>query len=296
VDVLIVTKTTNYELHGQAIEAKVEQGRVSRDALARLTTAHREHYETLARVQAALDRAKVRYQVVSRESMQPQPNAGHDAVVTVGGDGTLLAATHQIGEDGMVFGIRSSASSVGYLCCGGPDDVDAIIRRAVAGQGPFVNVSRLRAEVLRVQDGQRVLTNPVLNDVLYTNANPAATTRYRLSFGDRAETHRSSGVWVATGAGSTAAILAAGGERRPIDDRWLQFKVRELYRLGHVAPTIDGGLLDPDIEPLVIENRCDKALLALDGQHGVVDLVYGDVIRFLRAPSVRLAQPASAGS
>jgi NAD+ kinase len=303
VDVLIVTKTTNYELHGPAIEAKVEQGRVARDALARLTTAHAEHYATLARVRAALDRAKVRYQVVSRESMpevpasrQPGGAPSHDVVVTVGGDGTLLAATHQIGEDGMVFGIRSSTSSVGYLCCGGADDVEAIVRRVVAGKGPFVNVSRLRAEVHRVQDGQRVMTNPVLNDVLYTNANPAATTRYRLTFGERGETHRSSGIWVATGAGSTAAILAAGGERRPIDDRWLQFKVRELYRLGHVTPTIDGGLLDPDIEPLTIENRCDKALLALDGQHGIVELVYGDVVRFLRAPSVRLAQPDTAGS
>jgi hypothetical protein len=54
---------------------------------------------------------------------------------------------------------------------------------------------------------------------------------------------------------------------------------------------VDGALFEPQREPLVIENRCPLALLALDGQHGVIELQYGDVVSFHRAEPVRLVLP-----
>jgi NAD+ kinase len=292
--VLVVTKTTNFELHGAAIEAKVEQGRVSQDALSRLKQAHSEHYDTLAKLHQALERAGVCYDEISRETDRP-PNVAYDAVITIGGDGTLLAASQKMSAGVRIYGIRSSASSVGFLCCAGPDEMSDLIRGIVSDTYPTVECARVKAQIYRVSDGRSEETAPVLNDFLYTNANPAATTRYRVSFGEDSETHRSSGIWVATAAGSTAAILAAGGQRRPLSDTAFQFRVRELYRLGHVVPHIDGGFFDPDRELLEIENRCPSAILALDGQHGSLDVAYGDRIRFLRAAPIRLGRPHAAG-
>jgi NAD+ kinase len=287
--VLIVVKTTNYELHGAVIEAKVAQKRVSEDALTRLKTAHSEHYRTLAALKEALAKAGLAFDEVSRDRQQPQRS--YDVVVTVGGDGTLLAATHQMAAGGLIFGVRSSNSSVGFLCCAGPDDTGTLVRSIVDGSYRFEDVPRLTAELRRIDRGETVVTKPVLNDFLYTNSNPAATTRYKITFRGKAEAQRSSGIWVSTGAGSTAAILAAGGSRRPLTDSLAQFRVRELYRLGVVEPEIDGGLFDPEAETLEVENRCPQAILALDGQHGMMELVYGDMVRFRRAPPIRLGRP-----
>jgi NAD+ kinase len=287
--VLIVTKTTNYELHGSVVEAKVEQGRMGADVLERLRSAHTEHYQTLTRLREALKRAGTPFDEVSRHAADPWSRT-YDAVVTVGGDGTLLAASHHMGRGGVVFGVRSSTSSVGFLCCAGPDGVDKVVDALRKGVWQCDEVHRVTADVTRVDSGVIEPTMPVLNDFLYTNANPAATTRYKLTVKDKVETHRSSGIWVATGVGSTAAILAAGGERRPRHDALIQYRVRELYRLGNEVPTLAGGLLDLDKEPLVVENRCVQALLALDGQHGVVELAYGDTVTFRRAATLKLVR------
>jgi len=56
-----------------------------------------------------------------------------------------------------------------------------------------------------------VATDRVLNDCLFSNECPASTTRYVLRRGTRQEEHYSSGVWISTAAGSTAATQAAGG-------------------------------------------------------------------------------------
>jgi NAD+ kinase len=156
-------------------------------------------------------------------------------------------------------------------------------------------VARVKALITKASSGETLETVPVLNDLLYANANPAATTRYKILFRDRYETHRSSGIWFATGMGSTAAILAAGGERRPQTDPLFQFRVRELYKLGHKLPEIEGAIFDPDIHQLEIENRCPQAILATDGQHGNLDLGYGDIIRIKRGPLLHVAIGLHAG-
>ncbi len=290
--ILIVKKTTNFELHGPAVEERVAQGRVSPDAILRLKRAHSEHYATLARMAKALATSQLDYEIVSRDDERSQTSTeGYDAVVTVGGDGTLLAASHYLAGDTVLFGVRSSESSVGYLCCAGPDDPERLIATIAQGGQRTLRVERLHAVVRQAETGLEVKTAPILNDFLFTNANPAATTRYRLNFKDQAEVHRSSGIWIATGVGSTAAILAAGGTMRPKDDSLFQFRVRELYKLSRPTPMIDGAIFDPARAPLLIENRCPQALLAMDGQHGVMELKYGDTVRFERAPPVRLVMP-----
>lgn len=287
--VLVVTKTTNFELYGPAIEQHVARGHMSADALTRLRQAHIDHYDTLNRLRQALERAHVNYDEISRNTDRP-PNANYAAVISIGGDGTLLAASQKMECGARIYGIRSSLSSVGFLCCAGPDHIAEFVAGMVADEFPTIDCSRLKARIFRAATGQSEESVPVLNDFLYANASPAATTRYCLSYGKQTETQRSSGIWVATAAGSTAAILAAGGQRRPLGDTAFQFRVRELYRFGHHQSQIDGGFFDPDHEPLTIENRSQQAVLALDGQHGTLDLDYGDRIEFVRAPSIRLGR------
>ena len=61
-----------------------------------------------------------------------------------------------------------------------------------------------------------------LNDVLFAGSSPAETVRCRIRVGRCEEFQKSSGVWVASGPGSTAAIHSAGGKKMPLRSHKLQ--------------------------------------------------------------------------
>lgn len=287
--VRLVVKATNFELHGESLSRRASSGQIPGEVLRKLETSHQQHYDVLGKLKAALEKAGVSYDEVRRDDALREGRS-YDAVLTVGGDGTLLAASHAMVEGGLILGFKSSASSIGYLCGAElgqeQDAVDALTSKVP----PTVTVHRLCARIRRCEPQNVERTAPILNDFLYTNANPAATTRYKLAFGDDAEIQRSSGIWIATGAGSTAAIHAAGGEKRPMDDTRFQFRVRELYPLGPENPSIDGGFFEPETTTFRIENRSPDAMLALDGQHGAVALDYGDQLAFERAAPLQLVR------
>ena len=71
---------------------------------------------------------------------------------------------------------------------------------------------------------------------------PAETTRYELQFNKKVEEHKSSGLWLSTAIGSTAAISAAGGQELAFDSQLSQYIVRELYKpKGYVEPRLVQG-------------------------------------------------------
>ena len=125
--------------------------------------------------------------------------------------------------------------------------------------------------------------------VLFANISPAATTRYTLRLGERKEEQKSSGIWISTAAGSTAAISAAGGTVFPILDERCQFFIRELYSPpDNEGELLRKGIFNPDNDRLAIENHCEKAMLATDGQHGFIRLEFGDRIHFKKGPKLKL--------
>lgn len=285
---LLVRKTTNLEWHGDAIRREVDAGRMPPEDLARLQRAHDEHYETLDGLRSRLRGQQVPFTEITRDTEWPAAES-FDAVLTVGGDGTLLSASHKIVDDTIVVGIRSSRSSVGYLCVYGGDELDAVVDDLLNRRLKTISVQRMLAKVRRAGSSDVYVSEPVLNDFLYSNVNPAATTRYRIRSGRKIELQKSSGIWIATAVGSSAGIAGAGGEKMSWSDQRCQFRVREVFAGGKIKPTMIQGFFDPAEELFEIENRSEKAFLALDGQHGEVPLILGDKILFCRAPHLVLA-------
>jgi NAD+ kinase len=186
-----------------------------------------------------------------------------DLVVTLGGDGTLLFASQSIGAHCPVVAINSAPlDSVGYFCAASGEHLRDAIVDALAGKLATTRLTRLRVEI----DG-KPCSNRVLNDALFSHAVPAATTRYAIHFRGRQEQQRSSGVWVATAAGSTAAIHSAGGRVLPIASTRLQFLVREPYMLGKQRPSLLRGLFGPGGR-LELQSQMRAGRLYLDGPHG----------------------------
>lgn len=288
--VLVVSKTTNLDLHGEDIRKKIALGLLPPEDLHRLEQTHRDHYETKDRLLSAFKSAGIDCAEVSRGRFWPSLES-FSVIVTVGGDGTVLEASHHILNAGLVLiGIRSSATSVGHLCAGDASMIPQIVRMIQSADfSEAKSVARLAAIVTNRRTGAKIHTDPILNDFLYANANPAATTRYRLHVGQRTEEQKSSGIWVATPAGSTAAIGAAGGRAVDIFGRDYQYLIRELYHPPGVIPfLLKGDKINVSETELCIENRCDHGILALDGQHGTINLEYGDMVSFVEAPPILL--------
>jgi NAD+ kinase len=99
---------------------------------------------------------------------------------------------------------------------------------------------------------------------------------------DRAEVHRSSGVWVATAAGSTAAVRSAGGRVEPIAARRLQFVVREPYTARAARYRLLKGFIG-EAEQLEIQSYMRAGRLYIDGPHIWRAVEIGSVLRFRRS-------------
>ena len=287
--VLVSYKTTNLDIYGESIRRKIAGGLLDSSHLARLQDDHWQHHRSLQRVLEELGRHSISFVEVSRGLFWPDL-AGVDAIITLGGDGTVLEASrHIIDEQIPVLGVCSSNMSVGYLCACGYEGIPWLIQGVVRNSVATRKLARLKARIRSGSSGTVMTTEPVLNDFLYTNQNPAATTIYRLGLGKAKETQKSSGIWVSTPAGSTAAIAAAGGTPAPLTSTDFQFMVREPYTppdaRGYRIPK---GFFNPDCQPLVIENRSNRALLAQDGRRGHVSLGFGDTITFVRAGPLNL--------
>jgi NAD+ kinase len=202
--------------------------------------------------------------------------------VTVGGDGTVLAASHQIGSRTRLLGVNSAPeSSVGFFCAATKGTVGPTLEAALEGKLRGVTLARMRVEI-----NERLLHNRVLNEALFCHASPAATSRYilRVTKGGRTkeEEQKSSGLWIGPAAGSTAAQRSAGGNILPLTSTRIQFVVREPYLGGGVAPKLVVGLIDA-ADQLELLSKMRTGKLFLDGHHDEHDFGIGDRIVMKRS-------------
>jgi NAD+ kinase len=235
--------------------------------------AHREHAETLDTVLAALERSGAQVMLVERA------HAAFDAsdaalVVAVGGDGTLLAASHSVSKT-PVLGVNSAPQhSVGFFCSAQRRTFRAMLERAFAGKLPSAELTRMSVVV-----NGRLRSKHVLNEALYCHASPAATSRYLLGHKREREEQRSSGIWIGPAAGSTAAQRSAGGRVLPLGSRVLQLVVREPYTPSGRPYRLTKRLIQ-DGESVQVESKMDDAAVFFDGPHRQVPVRLGDHVTF----------------
>lgn len=235
--------------------------------------AHREHEATLAEVESALSELGARAWVLRG------PRTVFDAsdaalVVTVGGDGTLLAASHHVGQI-PILGVNSSpSSSVGFFCAAHGKNVRQMLRSALEGRLHSLRLARMRVTV-----NGRVVSRRVLNETLFCHETPAAASRYVLCYGRRKEVQVSSGFWVGTAAGSTGALHSAGGDVLPLESEELQLIVREPFLGGSARFRMTKVRAAPGREIFAI-SKIHEGCLFLDGPFERVKVGLGDRIGF----------------
>lgn len=294
--VLVLAKKSALRVHLEGGDpdrhSRVEKLLRAKDmTVQRMAGAHLEHEACLVEVKealtalgceakmvmaAALDEFKVVIDPL-HDHTKPGPNrAGRrpDLVITVGGDGTLLAASHAV-SDTPILAINSAPGySVGFFCGGKLGSVRETLEKALEKQLPEARLTRMKVE----KDGN-LLTTRVLNEVLVCSASPAATTRYLLTHRGSLEEQKSSGIWIGPAAGSTAAQRSAGGRVLPLTSDKLQFVVREPYTPAGQTLKLTRGLVNRD-DALEMRVKMSDGRIFVDGPHEVHTVTIGDRLRF----------------
>lgn len=244
--------------------------------VARMRSAHDEHETTVQEVLATLAvlGADVAFMGRTGEAFD---STGLDLVITVGGDGTLLAASHFI-ADVPILGINSAPShSVGFFCGARSGETARAIGQALRGELRRAVLTRM----LVTKNGD-VVAGRVLNDALFCHSSPAATSRYLMQLDGVEEEQKSSGFWIGPAAGSTAAQRSAGGRVLPLTSKQLQLVVREPYTPHGERYKLRHALI-AEGKPLVVRSKIHEGKLFIDGPNRTTDVGFGDVLSFTQA-------------
>ncbi|MFZ1863089.1 MAG: NAD(+)/NADH kinase [Polyangiales bacterium] len=272
--VLVVYKKSTYQRYVGRAQERLKELIAQHDiSVEGLLQEHEIHQETLRSAKESLRRLGAR--AVLRHRPEPLPEEGSwDLIVTLGGDGTLLWASHLADSSTPMLAINSAPdTSVGYFCAGNGHNVDEVLAAALAGRLKSSRLARMQVEL-----NDEVISTRVLNDALFCHESPAATSRYILEYRGQQERQMSSGVWAGPAAGSTAAIRSAGGKVLPIGSRRLQFVIREPYQGVEQKCRLTKGMIAPD-EDLTITSRMTKGCIFLDGTQKVHEVGIGDRVR-----------------
>jgi len=244
--------------------------------VARMRASHDEHETTVREVLAALAvlSADIAFMGSAGDTFD---STGLDLVITVGGDGTLLSASHSV-ADVPILGINSAPShSVGFFCGARRGEAASAIGRALRGELRRAVLTRME-----VKKNADIVAGRVLNDALFCHVSPAATTRYIVRLGNVEEEQKSSGFWIGPAAGSTAAQRSAGGRVLPLTSKRLQLVVREPYTPHGEEYRLRHALI-PEGSPLIVRSKVHDAKIFIDGPNTTIDVAYGDILEFTQA-------------
>ncbi len=186
-----------------------------------------------------------------------------DAVVTLGGDGSILRAVELVGESGVpILGVNFGR--MGYLTEVAPDDARSAIGRVLAGDHTIEERMLLTVECgdPAAGGGAGRQRHVALNEAVVER--PAASYALRLGVslnGEQFTTYAADGLIVATPTGSTAYSLSAGG---PVID-----PAHRALLLTPVSPHMlfDRSMVVPADSELRLEVLTDRgAVLSIDGR------------------------------
>lgn len=208
-------------------------------------------------------------------------NGRVDAVVALGGDGTLLQAAHAL-EGAQIPLMGLNIGSLGYLTSVDEAHFEDALRALREDRFHVSARATLAARIVRPGGAVTEVKLNALNDVVVSRGASARLVHIGLELnGTPVTTYACDGVIVATATGSTAYSLAAGGPILLPETPALTINVICPHSLG--------------ARPLVISAtasvvlRCESTtaplLLALDGREcGVLD--EGDRVEVARSPVV----------
>lgn len=302
--ILVVVKQTPYEHYSQMRAQGIAPVALRWERLQNRYEVHRQCVEALENV---LKKIGIKYKIVQRQELHRGLLLDKDLLIAVGGDGTVLNSSSFVDDSISVLGVNSDPTrpeeqgvtnvkderrSRGALCGAKATNLDTVIPRILYGDISPGLRSRIQCLVRSTYTETRL--PPALNDILIAHPIPAAVSRFRLfhcqgtvesSFAANVPRDEllsfnawSSGMWICTATGSTAAMQAAGGEVMDLRSTDLQWMVREHLHDSNGTKQPSHGFIKDD-SSLHLRWNSQSGCVYVDGSHMRHALELGDEIR-----------------
>lgn len=153
---------------------------------------------------------------------------GFDLVISIGGDGTALSASHYLLYRPLLAVNSSPRRSEGALTTVDIKDLDKKLRQIKRGKYKTEKLERIEVSI----DGKEQVPL-ALNEVFIANEKAYLMSKYKVRFRSKKkrveEEQRSSGVIFSTGTGSTAWFKSAGGKPFSPQSKFIRMIVREPF-------------------------------------------------------------------
>ena len=147
------------------------------------------HDGALSTVITTLNKAKQTYgfdfRTVPREEVERDDFVGPDAVIVLGGDGTLTSIAHSVDDQTLVMGVNShpmdggGGGSFGFFMGSDPTRFPLDLDHLLRGSCIINTIPRLQAEIMSTS-GNIIRSDPALNDLLVANTHQYQPSKYRL--------------------------------------------------------------------------------------------------------------------
>lgn len=251
------------------------------------------HMRSIECVINTIHRHNIDYHIVESKSFVAEPE-NILAVITIGGDGTLLSASHNLNENIPILGVNSDPEhSVGFFCSANSTTFESYLNNIESNSLTILPLSRMS-----IKKNGKLICNRILNDILFCHINPATISKYTLQLmSSRSltpvnlsspkfnplssqEYQKSSGLWIGPAAGSTAARRSAGCTPLNLQSVNIQACVRELYCKPTDRNTGTRELIAKPGEFIKIVSQMDNGSMFLDGDYNIVPVGYNDELHF----------------
>ncbi|CAJ1966796.1 unnamed protein product [Cylindrotheca closterium] len=197
--------------------------------------------------------------------------------------------------------------SHGALCMCTAQDLNESLPKVLFGEAEdhLTKRTRIRCKVKSTFSETRLV--PALNDLLISNPSPAAVSRFRMGYLEESQDSDkpkpqeygtvtrfagipydvtrslnvwSSGLWVSTSTGSTAAMAAAGGQKMGFNSDDLQYLIRE-HMMENASEDVTADVNNRMLvngEKLHLRWNSQRGRIFIDGSHLTHNLELGDEI------------------
>lgn len=184
--------------------------------------------------------------------------ANSDVILSMGGDGTLLATARLLGDSGVpILGIN--IGSLGFLTDQTPDDLETTLTRLIENDYEIHERMVLMAGIVDADGDEK---HYALNDVVVGRSDIRMINLALYSNGDYICSYAADGLVLSTPTGSTAYSLAAGGPiLNPEMDAIIATPIAP-HSLASRPLVFDAG----EVLTLELTSQTDVAVMTIDGQ------------------------------
>ena len=229
------------------------------------------HDESLESVKDVLNSksSKIRFDIRAREQVRRADFIGRDLVIVLGGDGTLTSISHNIDSNTPVMGVNSHPrsddpdGSYGFYMDCDVETFEKDLEAALNGKAIVNRLPRLQATI-ETTSGNKIKSDPAMNDLLIANTHQYAPSKYHMRRGDIDTKQVSSGLVFSTwlGQGAWFNQIARESSLGNADDSDTHYLV--------IARDIDAQITDERYmawtnEPTVITSDMHRGYVVPDG-------------------------------